>query len=214
VAGSAIFTLTATGSTLFTTAILARILLAEKGGVMDTTSSDQPVLAPVWLTTLVSLLVGAAFLVLWFWLLPPLLGFRMNMAAPGWRWIAAVPAVLGFAVALRCIWDFGRTGRGTPAPMAPPQKLVVVGFYRYVRNPMYVGFFAGWVGLWIIFGRASLRAIVIACVAIAIVHLFVRYYEEPTLREKFGPAYGQFCEHVGRWMPRLHPWTQEEVGSL
>jgi protein-S-isoprenylcysteine O-methyltransferase Ste14 len=58
--------------------------------------------------------------------------------------------VLGFAVALRCVWDFGWIGRGTPAPMIPPQRLVVAGFYRYVRNPMYLGFAAGWIGLWIV----------------------------------------------------------------
>ena len=67
----------------------------------------------------------------------------------------ALPSVVGFAVALRCIWDFGWTGRGTPAPFVPPQRLVVVGFYRYVRNPMYVGFAAGWIGLWIVFAHAD-----------------------------------------------------------
>ncbi|HEV7510656.1 MAG TPA: hypothetical protein VGO27_03095, partial [Candidatus Acidoferrum sp.] len=92
-----------------------------------------------WPTALASLVVGAAFLALWFWLLPPWLGFQVDMADVGWRWIAAVPALLGFAVALRCIWDFGWTGHGTPVPIAPPQRLVVVGFYRHVRNPMYVG---------------------------------------------------------------------------
>jgi protein-S-isoprenylcysteine O-methyltransferase Ste14 len=94
------------------------------------------------------LVVGTAFFALWFWLLPSWLGFRADTArTASWRWIATLPSVLGFAVALRCIWDFGHTGRGTPAPFAPPQRLVVVGFYRYVRNPMYVGFFTGWIGL-------------------------------------------------------------------
>ena len=93
-----------------------------------------------WLVTVASLAVGCAFLAVWFWFLPSWLGFHVDMprAAP-WRWIATLPSVLGFAVALRCVWDFGRTGRGTPAPVAPPARLVVVGFYRYVRNPMYVG---------------------------------------------------------------------------
>jgi hypothetical protein len=97
-----------------------------------------------WPVALASLAVGAAFFALWFWLLPPWLGFRVE--TPGlarWRWIASVPSVLGFAVALKCIWDFGWTGRGTPAPMIPPKRLVVTGFYRYVRNPVYVG----WAGL-------------------------------------------------------------------
>lgn len=52
--------------------------------------------------------------------------------------------VVGFSVALRCVWDFGWTGHGTPAPVAPPKKLVVGGFYRHVRNPMHVGFAVGW----------------------------------------------------------------------
>src|ERR1700732_593298 len=141
-----------------------------------------------WLTTVASLAVGASFFALWVWLLPSWLGFDVAaVGAARWRWIGAVPSVLGFSVALRCVWDFGRTGRGTPAPIAPPQRLVVVGFYRYVRNPMYMGFAAGWIGLWVIFGHANLAAIA-AVITVALgVHLFVLFYEEPTLRGKFGP---------------------------
>jgi len=158
-----------------------------------------------------SLVVGALFLALWFWLLPRWLGFQVDLTGTArWRWIAAAPSALGFAVALRCIWDFGWTGRGTPAPMAPPQKLVVVGFYRYVRNPMYVGFFAGWTGLWVIFGRANQAALIVALGAVAAVALFVRFYEEPALREKFGAEYGEYCRNVPRWLPRLRVWKPQK----
>jgi protein-S-isoprenylcysteine O-methyltransferase Ste14 len=127
-----------------------------------------------WLTTVASLAVGSAFFGLWFWLLPQWLGFRVEMAGTAqWRWLGAPPSMLGFAVALRCVWDFGWTGRGTPAPVTPPQRLVVVGFYRYVQNPMYLGFAAGWIGLWVVFGHADPAAIaVVAAVALG-VHLFV-----------------------------------------
>ena len=164
-----------------------------------------------WPSVLASLAVGAAFFALWFWLLPSWLGFQVDTAHwMGWRSIAAVPSVLGFAVALRCIWDFGKTGHGTPAPIAPPQRLVVVGFYRYVRNPMYLGFFTGWAGLWVVFGRASLAAISLACVAVLAVALFVLLYEEPKLRKLFGAEYEAYCRNVPRWVPRMHPWNALE----
>jgi len=160
-----------------------------------------------WPAALASLLVGAAFLGLWFWLLPPWLGFQAGPAgAARWRWIAALPSALGFAVAIRCIWDFGWTGHGTPAPVGPPQKLVVVGFYRYVRNPMYLGFFVGWLGLWVVFGRANQSALTVALIAVVGVALFVRLYEEPTLRRKFGTDYDEYCRMVPRWLPRMRAW--------
>src|SRR6516164_3958679 len=116
-----------------------------------------------WSSTIASLVVGTGFFALWFWLLPSWLGFHVDAAGIArWRWIAGVPSVLGFAVAMRCVWDFGRTGHGTPAPMAPPKRLVVVGFYRYVRNPMYLGFIVGWIGLWVVFGQASSAALEVA----------------------------------------------------
>jgi len=162
-----------------------------------------------WLTTIASLCMGAAFLALWFWLLPRWLGFHgIASGALGWRLIFVVPAVLGFAVAIKCMWDFGWTGQGTPMPGAPPQKLVVVGFYRYVRNPMYTGFFAGWFSLWVLYGAANRASLTVAIVALAIVEAFVRLYEEPVLRGKFGSDYDQYCRNVPRWVPRLTPWKK------
>ena len=162
-----------------------------------------------WVAAVASLAVGAAFLALWFWLLPAWLGFQNDMAGVArWRWIAVVPSVMGFAVALRCIWDFGWTGHGTPAPFVPPQRLVVVGFYRYVRNPMYVGFFVGWLSLWVVFGRANRAALTVALVAVAGIALFVQLYEEPTLRRMFGADYEEYCRNVPRWIPRLRAWRQ------
>lgn len=167
-----------------------------------------------WPSAVASLMVGTAFLALWFWLLPPWLGFSVETAgAARWRWLAAVPSVLGFAVALRCVWDFGWTGRGTPAPVFPPTRLVVGGPYRYVRNPMYLGFAVGWIGLWIVFGHADPVAVAsVAAVALG-VHLFVLFYEEPTLRAKFGAEYLEYCRNVSRWWPHTRGWSKPQRQS-
>jgi len=90
----------------------------------------------------------------------------------------------------------------------------VVGFYRYVRNPMYVGFFAGWIGLWIIFGRTSLAAIAAALLVMFGVALFVRLYEEPTLHRLFGADYDLYCKNVRPWLPRLRPWRASDEAML
>lgn len=162
-----------------------------------------------WPAAVASLIVGAGFFALWFWLLPAWLGFQVDTGgAARWRWTAALPSMLGFAVASRCVWDFGWTGRGTPAPMAPPRRLVVVGFYRYVRNPMYLGFFVGWAGLWVVFGRASTALIAAACAVVFGVALFVQLYEEPTLRKTFGADYDEYCRNVPRWIPRVRAWAK------
>lgn len=161
------------------------------------------------LSALAALAVGLSFFTLWFWLLPGWLGFRVETAGSArWRWLAAIPSVLGFTVALRCVWDFGWTGRGTPAPFIPPQRLVVVGFYRYVRNPMYVGFATGWIGLWIVFGHATFWMVATVVAAALAVHLFVVLYEEPTLGSTFDGDYEEYCHNVRRWWPRLQPWIQ------
>ena len=162
-------------------------------------------------TAAASLAVGAAFFGLWFWLLPQWLGLTVEMAgAARWRWLAAVPSMLGFAVALRCVWDFGWTGHGTPAPFAPPRRLVAVGFYRYLRNPMYVGFATGWMGLWVIFGHPNQALIAAMAAAALTVHLFVVFYEEPLLRGKFGADYKEYCGNVRRWRPRMRGWNKPQ----
>jgi len=112
--------------------------------------------------------------------------------------LAGVPGVVdSFA-------RFAIHGLGTPAPVAPPQKLVVTGLYRYVRNPMYVSVVAIILGQALLFG--DWRLVVYGAVFWLACHAFVLVYEEPTLRRKFGAQYEGFCANVPRWIPRLTPW--------
>jgi protein-S-isoprenylcysteine O-methyltransferase Ste14 len=73
---------------------------------------------------------------------------------------------------------------------------------------MYLGLFVGWAGLWVVFGRASVTAIAVAVAGVLATALFVLLYEEPTLRQKFGADYEEYCRNVRRWMPRLRAWEQ------
>jgi len=102
-----------------------------------------------------------------------------------------------------CIWEFAATGRGTLAPMDPPRELVVVGLYRYVRNPMYLSVATILVGELLL--TRSTGLLIFAAVWFVIVNLFVIGYEEPYLRRRFGASYEAYATRVGRWLPRFRP---------
>lgn len=115
--------------------------------------------------------------------------------------IGVLSIVLGTALLGTCIWEFSRSGGGTLSPTDPPRELVVRGPYRYVRNPMYLAVTVIVLGEFLLtWSRPLLIYWVIWFVA---VNLFVVGYEEPTLRESFGPAYDRYREAVGRWLPRF-----------
>ena len=100
---------------------------------------------------------------------------------------------------------FALQGLGTPAPVSPTRHLVVTGFYRYVRNPMYLAVVGAILGQSMILG--DLMLVLYAALVWLVTHLFVVSYEEPTLRRKFRDEYAEFCAHVPRWIPRLRPWS-------
>ena len=86
-----------------------------------------------------------------------------------------------------------------------PQHLVLKGFYRHVRNPMYLAVVAVILGEAMILGNVQLLGY---CALVWLFcHLFVLAYEEPTLRKTFGGEYDAFCANVPRWIPRLSPWN-------
>jgi protein-S-isoprenylcysteine O-methyltransferase Ste14 len=110
-------------------------------------------------------------------------------------------------VLLESFARFALQGVGTPAPVFPTQQLVVRGFYCYVRNPMYLAVVAIVLGQALLFG--SIRVLAYGLFAWLITHLFVLFYEEPTLRKSFGSQYAAYCEHVPRWIPRLTRWVAQ-----
>jgi protein-S-isoprenylcysteine O-methyltransferase Ste14 len=128
---------------------------------------------------------------------PPLLGVF------SFRIIGALLIAAGLPVLLDSFARFAIQGLGTPAPIAPPQRLVVTGLYRWVRNPMYVAVALLIFGQGLLFG--SVRLLQYGLLVWLAFFAFVVLYEEPALSRKFGKEYEEFCRQVPRWIPRLKP---------
>ena len=116
-------------------------------------------------------------------------------------WLAIPLWLIGSLVVLSCFWDFTFKGRGTPVPSDPPRELVVTGFYRYVRNPIYVAVLLIFLGHFLWFGYWALLTYTV--MAFIGVHVFVVLYEEPTLKRKFGAVYEEYLNRVPRWIPKF-----------
>lgn len=107
--------------------------------------------------------------------------------------------VLSPVVLIDSFLRFSLEGFGTPSPVAPPQTLVIDGFYRYVRNPMYVALITLIFGQALLLGNTALLAY--ALLVWLATHAFIVFYEEPKLRKTYGAAYDAYRSHVSRWFP-------------
>ena len=132
---------------------------------------------------------------------PPFLGLELTRAVGATMILAGVPGLIdAFA-------RFALQGLGTPAPIAPPRKLVVTGLYRYVRNPIYAALVAIILGEAVLMGDS--RLIVYGALLWLSFHVFVVVYEEPALEQTFGKEFEAFRAAVPRWIPRVTPWRPE-----
>lgn len=123
---------------------------------------------------------------------------------PTVRVAGATLAALGLVTLVDCFRRFALEGRGTPAPIAPTETLIVSGLYRHVRNPMYVGVLATVSGQALLFGNVGLLAY--GAAVWILFQAFVLLYEEPTLARRYGASYDSYRANVHRWWPRVVPW--------
>jgi protein-S-isoprenylcysteine O-methyltransferase Ste14 len=114
----------------------------------------------------------------------------------------------GAAVLVHAFAKFVVEGLGTPAPIAPPDRLVVGGLYRYVRNPMYGAVTVAVLGQALLLWRPVLLGYDVLVTAGMVA--FVVGYEQPALTQRFGNEYRSYCRAVPGWWPRLTPWHAEE----
>jgi protein-S-isoprenylcysteine O-methyltransferase Ste14 len=142
------------------------------------------------------------------WLLT---GWRVREPVPYWapmRVLGVILLAAGLFALVQAFVRFVVEGLGTPAPIAAPERLVVGGLYRYVRNPMYVAVLTVIVGQALILGQLVLLPY--AAAFWVITAAFVRWYEEPALTRRFGADYEAYRRAVPAWRPRLRPWEPRE----
>jgi protein-S-isoprenylcysteine O-methyltransferase Ste14 len=142
------------------------------------------------------------------WLLT---GWQVREPVPYWapmRVLGVILLVAGLIALIQAFVRFVVEGLGTPVPVAAPERLVVGGVYRYVRNPMYVAILAIVVGQALLLGQLGL--LLYAAGIWVIAAAFVRFYEEPALRRRFGADYEAYRRAVPAWWPRLRPWKPGE----
>ena len=145
----------------------------------------------------------------WCWQASSLVGHAVGISASLFgvdltRILGGILIVVGAPGIVDSFARFALDGLGTPAPIAPPQKLVVTGLYRYVRNPIYIAVVA------VIFGQSlllgDLRLLWYGALLWLFFHVWVVMIEEPPLKQTFGTEYESFRTNVPRWIPRLTPW--------
>jgi protein-S-isoprenylcysteine O-methyltransferase Ste14 len=132
-----------------------------------------------------------------------LTGWRVDDPLPYWaplRLLGTLLLVIGLGVLIHTFAQFVAEGVGTPAPVAPTERLVVGGLYRYVRNPMYLAVLATIVGQALLLGQLVL--LLYGCASAAAFVAFVRGYEEPALHRRYGAKYDSYRRAVPGWWPR------------
>ncbi len=126
--------------------------------------------------------------------------FGPPLAGEPSRWLGVALGVLATPLFVSFLSRFVREGHGTPAPIAPPQHLVVRGPFRWVRNPGYIAVVSMIVGQGLLFGSWAVL-VYAACMAL-LFHFVVVVWEEPALRRTFGAEYEEYRRRVPRWLPR------------
>jgi len=119
----------------------------------------------------------------------------------GALWLGVGTCFVGLVLFTWCVALFGRVGRGTLAPWDPTRRLVAVGPYQYMRNPMITGAGAMLLGETLVIGSRPIALWLVTFMLIN--HVYFILSEEPGLRRRFGEEYVRYCERVPRWFPRV-----------
>ncbi|WP_309106060.1 isoprenylcysteine carboxylmethyltransferase family protein [Arthrobacter sp.] len=112
------------------------------------------------------------------------------------------------------IWSaavMSRLGDGTPLPSAMPNRLVIAGPYRWIRNPMAIAGIVQGAAVGLIL--ESWLVIVYAVAGSLVWDYAIRPLEESDLHERFGHEFEQYRDDVRCWIPQI-PKTYRPAGTV
>ena len=150
-----------------------------------------------------ALIFVLGFVLLWGWAALSVRAYdrSLGILLPAWtELLGIIFIVIGGILVVLCVGIFVVRGRGTPAVFDAPREFVVVGPYKYVRNPMYIGALTMLIGFGLY--QHSISILVFSLLWLLVLELFVVYFEEPNLKNRFGAKYQDYCKTVPRWIPR------------
>lgn len=127
--------------------------------------------------------------------------FRLSVS--GLLVLGSLFFIIGLSLAVSTVRLFIGFGQGTPAPWSPPQKLVLSGPYRYVRNPMIIGVCLMLLGEVCFFLNNGLAVWLLIFVMINLI--YIPLVEEKGLSKRFGEDYSAYKRQVPRWIPLKKP---------
>jgi len=137
-------------------------------------------------------------------IIPYFIGKPENQPSGYLQFAGLVLGVAGLSLFLFTVILFKLIGRGILAPWSAKQRLVVIGPYRYCRNPMITGVFLILFGESVFFWSSALLSY--AFIFFVINTIYFLLVEEPGLQERFGSDYDAYKVNVPRWFPRLRPY--------
>lgn len=157
-------------------------------------------------TGIKTFIFSSVFILVWGWIflnISRIFDKYFNIRFPEWSQICGIVLIFtGSVIGLICIVTLFITGNGTPAPFDAPKKFVSSGPYKFIRNPMYLG------GLIILIGfgfyENSISIVLFSILWILSANIFIIYFEEPSLRKRFGSTYDNYCKTVMRWTPNFN----------
>jgi len=113
--------------------------------------------------------------------------------------IGVIAIIIGGFLAFWTIMSQIKLASGTPFPMLPTKKLLIIGPFKYCRNPMTMGTIIAYSGVVILVG--SYTALLAVVIFSGILFVYLKVIEEKELEMRFGQEYLEYKKNTPFILP-------------